>query len=63
MLILELDGVGVEGNEDIRSARRAAVRKLQQAIEMLEFRGTTNSCSDSHEGAGDKTAVEVPKEA
>ncbi|VDD80922.1 unnamed protein product [Mesocestoides corti] len=46
VLILELDGIGVDGQDSVRTARRAAVREIQQAIEMLEFRGSINSSRD-----------------
>ncbi len=66
VLILELDGIGVEGHEEVRVARRAAVREIQQAIEMLEFRAATSNGNDGgtgveynnsdQEGSGDKGA-------
>ncbi|KAF8563999.1 hypothetical protein P879_04015 [Paragonimus westermani] len=36
--ILELDAVEIQGQEDVRSLRRAAVVEIQQLIQMLEFR-------------------------
>ncbi|BHF64499.1 negative regulation of phosphatidylinositol-3,4,5-trisphosphate 5-phosphatase activity [Sparganum proliferum] len=57
LLILELDGIGVDGQEDVRNARRSAVRELQQVLEMLEFRGSmsggeggTSNNKDDSEG-------------
>ncbi|VDO07014.1 unnamed protein product [Rodentolepis nana] len=43
VLILELDGIGVDGLDEVRTARRNAVKQLQMVIEMLEFRGSINS--------------------
>ena len=47
VLILELDGIGVDGQESVRTARRAAVREIQQAIEMLEFRSSTHESEET----------------
>uniref|UniRef100_A0A0X3PEQ6 BAG family molecular chaperone regulator 3 n=1 Tax=Schistocephalus solidus TaxID=70667 RepID=A0A0X3PEQ6_SCHSO len=47
LLILELDGIGIDGQEDLRNARRSAVRELQQVLEMLEFRGSMSGDSES----------------
>lgn len=47
VLILELDGIGVDGQDNVRAARRAAVREIQQAIEILEFRGSVNTVEDT----------------
>lgn len=60
VLILELDGIGVDGQESIRAARRAAVREIQQAIEMLEFRSSTNKNEEIHSSVPrtDKTPPE-----
>lgn len=54
VLIIELDGIGVDGLDEVRSARRNAVKQLQQVIEMLEYRASINSgddkpMSDSHD--------------
>ncbi|VDK41267.1 unnamed protein product [Taenia asiatica] len=47
VLILELDGIGVDGQDSVRAARRAAVLEIQQAIEILEFRGSVNTIEDT----------------
>ncbi|KAL5109863.1 BAG family molecular chaperone regulator 4 [Taenia crassiceps] len=47
VLILELDGIGVDGQDNVRAARRAAVREIQQAIDILEFRGSVNTAEDT----------------
>uniref|UniRef100_A0A183AGE2 BAG domain-containing protein n=1 Tax=Echinostoma caproni TaxID=27848 RepID=A0A183AGE2_9TREM len=36
LLILELDGVELQGHEQLRSMRRAAVVEIQHLIQMLE---------------------------
>lgn len=61
ILILELDGIGVDGLDSVRAARRAAVKQLQQAIEMLEFRASTkaetNALSDSGSNSVEQAAT------
>jgi len=42
-LLIKLDRVDSEGRDDIRSARREAVRSVQSAIDLLEFRVKTES--------------------
>ncbi|VDN12982.1 unnamed protein product [Dibothriocephalus latus] len=68
LLILELDGIGVDGQEDLRSARRAAVRELQQVLEMLEFRGSmsgdaggTSHSKDNNNSDENKAEVQADR--
>ncbi|VDM30834.1 unnamed protein product [Hydatigera taeniaeformis] len=58
VLILELDGIGVDGQDNVRTARRAAVREIQQAIEILEFRGSVNTVEDT--SSNNAEACEAP---
>lgn len=53
--ILELDAIGANGQDDVRSVRRSAVVEIQQLIQMLEFRSqiTTND---------DATTADAPPE-
>ncbi|CDS42338.1 BCL2 associated athanolocus tag 3 [Echinococcus multilocularis] len=51
VLILELDGIGIDGQDNVRAARRAAVREIQQAIEILEFRSSVNTAEDTSTSA------------
>ncbi|VDM04030.1 unnamed protein product [Schistocephalus solidus] len=55
LLILELDGIGIDGQEDLRNARRSAVRELQQVLEMLEFRGSMSGDSEGTSHSKDNT--------
>ncbi|KAF5395783.1 hypothetical protein PHET_11739 [Paragonimus heterotremus] len=45
--ILELDAVEIQGQEDVRSLRRAAVVEIQQLIQMLEFRSELSVGSEN----------------
>ncbi|CAH8468494.1 unnamed protein product [Schistosoma turkestanicum] len=42
-LILSLDTLKSDGNEDVRSMRRDAIKEIQQLIEMLEYRASISS--------------------
>nr|CDS26401.1 BAG family molecular chaperone regulator 4 [Hymenolepis microstoma] len=56
VLILELDGIGVDGLDEVRTARRNAVKQLQMVLEMLEFRGSINSGDNTQNS--DSTSAE-----
>ncbi|VDL61093.1 unnamed protein product [Hymenolepis diminuta] len=62
VLILELDGIGVDGSDEVRTSRRNAVKQLQQVIEMLEFRGSVNSGDIKQSSGSDdaKQSAAVP---
>ncbi|KER19599.1 hypothetical protein T265_11681 [Opisthorchis viverrini] len=40
--ILELDGVDIQGLDELRSMRRSSVVEIQQLMQMLEFRSQTS---------------------
>ncbi|KAG5454374.1 BAG molecular chaperone regulator 4 [Clonorchis sinensis] len=40
--ILELDGVDIQGLDELRAMRRASVVEIQQLMQMLEFRSETS---------------------
>ncbi|CAH8493373.1 unnamed protein product [Schistosoma rodhaini] len=45
-LILSLDNLKSDGNEDVRSMRRDAIKEIQQLIEMLDYRSLISSEND-----------------
>jgi BAG domain len=42
-LLIKLDVIDSQGIEDVRNARREAVRKVQSSLDLLELKGKTNS--------------------